>query len=132
MSSGGVRDRIIGMPTIILTEGDDRFYGSSSLGDDEIFGLGGDDRIQAGAGEDIVYGGDGSRVVDLRDGRDVRHVWVAGEQLVRDRHLTRRDYHAIRSAYAAGHTTRSADVRAAARAARRRAGWWTPSWCGRP
>jgi len=32
-------------------------------------------------------------------GRDVRHVWVAGEQLVRDRALTRRPYHAIRSDY---------------------------------
>jgi 5-methylthioadenosine/S-adenosylhomocysteine deaminase len=32
-------------------------------------------------------------------GRDVRHVWVAGEQLVRDRALTRRNYHDIRSAY---------------------------------
>jgi 5-methylthioadenosine/S-adenosylhomocysteine deaminase len=32
-------------------------------------------------------------------GRDVRHVWVAGEQLVRDRQLMRRDYSEIRSAY---------------------------------
>ena len=32
-------------------------------------------------------------------GRDVRHVWVAGEQLVRDRALTRRPYYAIRSDY---------------------------------
>ena len=32
-------------------------------------------------------------------GRDVRHVWVAGEQLVRDRKLSRHDYSAIRSAY---------------------------------
>ena len=32
-------------------------------------------------------------------GRDVRHVWVAGEQLVRDRQLTRRPYAAIRSDY---------------------------------
>jgi 5-methylthioadenosine/S-adenosylhomocysteine deaminase len=32
-------------------------------------------------------------------GRDVRHVWVAGEQLVRDRELTRRGYHDIRSDY---------------------------------
>lgn len=32
-------------------------------------------------------------------GRDVRHVWVAGEQLVRDRQLTRRDYGAIRADY---------------------------------
>jgi len=32
-------------------------------------------------------------------GRDVRHVWVAGEQLVRDRQLTRRPYAEIRSDY---------------------------------
>ena len=33
-------------------------------------------------------------------GRDVRHVWVAGEQLVRDRRLVRRDYASIRADYA--------------------------------
>lgn len=38
-------------------------------------------------------------------GRDVRHVWVAGEQLVRDRQLTRRDYGAIRADYS--HTYKS-------------------------
>lgn len=32
-------------------------------------------------------------------GRDVRHVWVAGEQLVRDRQLTRRPYADIRADY---------------------------------
>jgi len=32
-------------------------------------------------------------------GRDVRHVWVAGEQLVADRKLLRKDFGAIRSAY---------------------------------
>ena len=32
-------------------------------------------------------------------GRDVRHVWVAGEQLVRDRQLTRRPFGDIRAAY---------------------------------
>jgi 5-methylthioadenosine/S-adenosylhomocysteine deaminase len=32
-------------------------------------------------------------------GRDVRHVWVAGEQLVRDRQLVRRDYASIRADY---------------------------------
>jgi 5-methylthioadenosine/S-adenosylhomocysteine deaminase len=32
-------------------------------------------------------------------GRDVRHVWVEGEQLVRDRALLRRDYAAIRAEY---------------------------------
>ena len=32
-------------------------------------------------------------------GRDVRHVWVAGEQLVRDRALVRRDYADIRADY---------------------------------
>jgi 5-methylthioadenosine/S-adenosylhomocysteine deaminase len=34
-------------------------------------------------------------------GRDVRHVWVAGEQLVRDRQLVRRDYADIRKTYSA-------------------------------
>jgi 5-methylthioadenosine/S-adenosylhomocysteine deaminase len=32
-------------------------------------------------------------------GRDVRHVWVGGEQLVRDRKLMRRDYADIRAEY---------------------------------
>jgi 5-methylthioadenosine/S-adenosylhomocysteine deaminase len=32
-------------------------------------------------------------------GRDVRHAWVAGEQLVRDRKLSRTDFSTIRSAY---------------------------------
>ena len=32
-------------------------------------------------------------------GRDVRHVWVAGEQLVADRKLTRQDFAAIRADY---------------------------------
>jgi 5-methylthioadenosine/S-adenosylhomocysteine deaminase len=32
-------------------------------------------------------------------GRDVQHVWVAGEQLVRDRQLVRRDFADIRQAY---------------------------------
>lgn len=32
-------------------------------------------------------------------GRDVRHVWVAGEQLVRDRRLQRQDFAEIRGAY---------------------------------
>ena len=34
-------------------------------------------------------------------GRDMRHLWVAGEQLVRDRQLTRRPYDAIRRDYSA-------------------------------
>lgn len=34
-------------------------------------------------------------------GRDLRHLWVAGEQLVRDRTLTRRPYGDIRKAYSA-------------------------------
>jgi 5-methylthioadenosine/S-adenosylhomocysteine deaminase len=34
-------------------------------------------------------------------GRDLRHLWVAGEQLVRDRTLTRRPYSDIRSSYSA-------------------------------
>ncbi len=32
-------------------------------------------------------------------GRDVRHVWVGGEQLVRDRQLVRRPFHEIRAEY---------------------------------
>lgn len=38
-------------------------------------------------------------------GRDVRHVWVAGEQLVRDRTLTRRDLADIRRAYSVTYRT---------------------------
>ncbi|HWU19745.1 MAG TPA: amidohydrolase family protein [Devosia sp.] len=34
-------------------------------------------------------------------GRDVAHVWVAGEDIVRDRMLQRADYHSIRSKYSA-------------------------------
>jgi 5-methylthioadenosine/S-adenosylhomocysteine deaminase len=48
-------------------------------------------------------------------GRDVRHVWVAGEQLVRDRHLLRRDYHDIRADYSAAYAIfwqRVADAKA--------------------
>jgi 5-methylthioadenosine/S-adenosylhomocysteine deaminase len=44
-------------------------------------------------------------------GRDVRHVWVAGEQLVRDRSLTRRSYEAIRSDYHQAYETFWARVR---------------------
>lgn len=36
-------------------------------------------------------------------GRDVRHAWVAGEQLVRDRELLRRPYREIRSDYSAAY-----------------------------
>jgi 5-methylthioadenosine/S-adenosylhomocysteine deaminase len=36
-------------------------------------------------------------------GRDVRHVWVAGEQLVRDRRLVRRDLQDIRREYSAAY-----------------------------
>jgi 5-methylthioadenosine/S-adenosylhomocysteine deaminase len=36
-------------------------------------------------------------------GRDVRHVWVAGEQLVRDRQLLRRDYASLREDYSAAY-----------------------------
>jgi len=36
-------------------------------------------------------------------GRDVRHLWVAGEQLVRDRALLRRDYNDIRHEYASAY-----------------------------
>lgn len=38
-------------------------------------------------------------------GRDVRHVWVAGEQLVRDRALTRRPYAEIRRDYSDAYRT---------------------------
>ena len=38
-------------------------------------------------------------------GRDVRHVWVAGEQLVRDGELVRRDYAGIRQDYSAAYAT---------------------------
>jgi len=34
-------------------------------------------------------------------GRDVRHAWIAGEQIVRDRELVRRPYAEIRSDYSA-------------------------------
>jgi 5-methylthioadenosine/S-adenosylhomocysteine deaminase len=34
-------------------------------------------------------------------GRDLKHLWVAGEQLVRDRQLTRRPYDTIRREYSA-------------------------------
>jgi 5-methylthioadenosine/S-adenosylhomocysteine deaminase len=38
-------------------------------------------------------------------GRDVRHAWVAGEQLVRDRELVRRPYGEIRSEYSMAYAT---------------------------
>ncbi|MCX5496776.1 amidohydrolase family protein [Kaistia dalseonensis] len=38
-------------------------------------------------------------------GRDTRHVWVAGEQLVRDRALTRRPFADIRADYNVGYRT---------------------------
>ena len=47
-------------------------------------------------------------------GRDLRHLWVAGEQLVQDRVLTRRPYADIRKAYSAtyaGFWDRVADAR---------------------
>jgi 5-methylthioadenosine/S-adenosylhomocysteine deaminase len=47
-------------------------------------------------------------------GRDVRHVWVAGEQLVRDRQLTRRPFADIRADYSRTYKTfwdRVADAR---------------------
>ena len=34
-------------------------------------------------------------------GRDLRHLWVSGEQLVKDRQLTRKPYDTIRREYAA-------------------------------
>jgi 5-methylthioadenosine/S-adenosylhomocysteine deaminase len=48
-------------------------------------------------------------------GRDVRHVWVAGEQLVRDRVLLRRDYNDIRDKYSSAYAAfwqRVADAKA--------------------
>lgn len=50
-------------------------------------------------------------------GRDTRHVFVAGEQLVRDRQLTRRPFGAIRSDYDAAYRTFWARVAAAKKAA---------------
>lgn len=47
-------------------------------------------------------------------GRDVCHVWVAGEQIVRDRKLTRRDYADVRADYSATYNefwARVADAR---------------------
>jgi len=46
-------------------------------------------------------------------GRDVQHVWIAGEQLVRDGRLTRRNYNEIRAAYSATYTDFWARVAAA-------------------
>jgi 5-methylthioadenosine/S-adenosylhomocysteine deaminase len=37
-------------------------------------------------------------------GRDVRHVWIDGEQLVRDRQLQRRDFSEIRQIYSSTYT----------------------------
>ncbi len=51
-------------------------------------------------------------------GRDVRHVWVAGEQLVDDRKLTRRKLGDIRAEYSAAYTAfwdRVASVRTSAK-----------------
>ena len=50
-------------------------------------------------------------------GRDTRHVFVAGEQLVRDRQLTRRPFAAIRSDYDAAYRAFWARVAAAKKAA---------------
>jgi 5-methylthioadenosine/S-adenosylhomocysteine deaminase len=38
-------------------------------------------------------------------GRDVRHVWIAGEQLVKDRHLVRREFSDVRAAYSRAYQT---------------------------
>ena len=56
------------MPTITLTENDDRFYGTHSPGNDEIFGLGGDDVIGDGYGDDIVHGGEGNDRLGVGEG----------------------------------------------------------------
>lgn len=50
-------------------------------------------------------------------GRDVRHVWVAGEHLVADRSLTRRAFSDIRREYSATYTDFWARVEAARKAA---------------
>lgn len=50
-------------------------------------------------------------------GRDVRHVWVAGEQLVADCRLTRQDYRTIRSDYSETYRAFWARVDAARKAA---------------
>ena len=46
-------------------------------------------------------------------GRDVQHVWIAGEQLVRDGQLMRRNYNEIRAAYSATYADFWARVAAA-------------------
>lgn len=72
--------------------------------------------LEAGKAADLVaidISGPGySNVPDLAtllvysgSGRDTRHVWVGGEQLVDDRRLTRRDFAAIRSDYDVGYRT---------------------------
>ena len=50
-------------------------------------------------------------------GRDVRHVWVAGEAIVRDRQLVRREYAAIRAEYSLTYKDFWSRVEAARRAA---------------
>ncbi len=50
-------------------------------------------------------------------GRDVRHVWVAGEQLVADRRLTRQDFQTIRADYSETYRAFWARVDAARKAA---------------
>ena len=68
--------------------------------------------LEAGKAADIIaidLGGPGysetpdpeTLLVYSGSGRDVRHAWIAGEQIVRDRQLTRRDYGAIRADYSA-------------------------------
>jgi len=50
-------------------------------------------------------------------GRDVRHAWVAGEAIVRDRQLVRREYAAIRAEYSLTYKDFWSRVEAARRAA---------------
>ena len=52
-------------------------------------------------------------------GRDVRHVWVAGEQLVNDRKLTRRHFADIRRDYSAAYAELLGPRRASATSAKR-------------
>jgi 5-methylthioadenosine/S-adenosylhomocysteine deaminase len=84
--------------------------GARALGLDHEIGS-----LEAGKSADIIaidLGGPGfsetpdpeTVLVYSGSGRDVRHVWVAGEQLVADRMLTRREFGAIRADYSVAYS----------------------------